>query len=314
MSAAITRCLPHRRRFHARAAALAVLAVGVCWLLLVPAAGAAESVYLNVPTAHPERPDAVADYVPTVTDAHDPSKFLDVQSFVNGITWSSWGGSSAEGIGRIKINSSDTRPGHAAPYASQSAAVSIVASGLVSCAGRSLYTAYTLTLTGSEPEPRDFSYVKSRSLPCRLQALSYYAGIEKVANTTGDCLFRGVTEQLPSGFGYLGYCRMKWTGWDQPVTVGTGIARAVTLPSGCDGHHGECDYGIRVRLTSPAWCPASGMSYTRERLEVFGQGILSTTSLIAPSEERRLRVTIGHARPKVYYDRASPSQRCEPTS
>jgi hypothetical protein len=274
-------------------------------------------VYLNVPMAHPERPAATPDDEVIQTAPHDPSKFLDVQSFVNGITWASWGGSTATGAGVVKVNSSDTRPGHRLAYASQSAAVSVVATNLVSCGGRQLYTAYTLTLTGPGPEPRDFSLVQQRALPCRMQALTYYAGIEKVANITGDCLFRGVTEPLPSGFGYLDYCRMRWSGWGGSSTVGTGIARAVTLPSGCDGHHGECDFGIRVRLTTPAWCPAYGMSYTRERLEVFGPGTListepqTKTGVIAPSVERRLRATIGQAPRRVYYDRARPAQHCE---
>lgn len=152
-------------------------------------------------------------------------------------------------------------------------------------------------------------------MPCRLQALTYYAGIEKVANTTGDCLFHGVTDQLPSGFGYLSYCRMQWKGWGNSSTVGTGIARAVMLPHSCDGHE-ECDYGIRVRLDQPAWCPAYGMSYTRERLEVFGRGVpLSSepqtkTGVIASSVERRLRTAIGRGRPRTFYVHAHASPGC----
>lgn len=273
-------------------------------------ANAAAGVYLNVPIADPERPVNLPDDNYLKTARHDPSKFLDVQSFVNGITWTTWGGASATGTGTVEVNSSDTRPGHRQPYASQRAAVTITASGLASCAGQRLYTAYTLSLTGTDPEPRDFTDAQHRALPCRVQALNYYAGYERVANTTGDCLFRGVSGEWPSGFGYLAYCKMQWQGWGQSRTVGIGIARAVTLPDGCDGHHGECDYGVRVQLTRPMWCPTYGMSYTRERLEVFGSGILSSTSLIAPSEDRRLRATIGQSKPRVYYDRVKKSQRC----
>jgi hypothetical protein len=275
----------------------------------------AGGVFLNVPMAHPERPASLPDYELNDPDAHDPAKFLSVQSHVDDVSWSSWGSSTATGSGKVVVSSSDTRPGHTQPYASQSAAVSIVATDLVSCGGRQLYTAYSLTLTSANPEPRDFAYVKERSVPCRMQALTYYAGIEKVANTTGDCLFHGVTEQLPSGFGYLGYCRMKWQGWGTSSTVGTGIARAETLPRTCDGHE-ECDYGIRVRLTQPAWCPTYGMSYTREKLEVFGSGVpLSSepqtkTGVIAPSVERRLRGTIGHGKPRAYNERVRASQGC----
>jgi hypothetical protein len=276
---------------------------------------AVPSVYLNVPLAHPERPATIPNYELNEPDAHDPAKFLSVQSHVDGVSWSSWGGSTATGSGKVVVSSSDTRPGHAQPYASQAAAVSIVASGLVSCGGQQLYTAYTLTLTAAEAEPRDFAYVKDRSLPCRMQALAYYAGIEKVANTTGDCLFHGVTEQLPSGFGYLDYCRMQWNGWGQSSTVGTGIARAILLPRSCDGHE-ECDYGVRVRLDQPEWCPTYGMSYTQERLEVFGPGVpLSSepqtrTGAIAPSVERRLRATIKHGRARVFQERVRGSQGC----
>jgi hypothetical protein len=297
--------------------ALIVLVICAAQAASVGHAASATSVYLNVPMTHPEQPATIPNYELNQPDARDPAKFLSVQSHVNGVTWSSWGGSTATGSGQVVVSSSDTRPGHTQPYASQSAAVSIVASDLVSCGGRQLYSAYTLTLAGANPEPRDFAYVKDRTLPCRLQALTYYAGIEKVANTTGDCLFRGVTAQLPSGFGYLGYCRMKWKGWGNSSTVGTGIARAVTLPSGCDGHHGECDYGIQVRLEQPEWCPTYGMSYTRERLEVFGSGTLiasepqTKTGVIAPSVERSLRATIGHGRPRVFYDHAQASQHCE---
>jgi hypothetical protein len=277
------------------------------------------AVYLNVPMAHPERPASVPSYELNQPDAHDPAKFLSVQSHLSGVTWSSWGGSTASGSGRVEVSSSDTRPGHAQPYAALSAMVSIIASDLVSCGGRQLYTAYTLTLTGADPEPRDFGSVKDRSLPCRMQALRYYAGIEKVANTTGDCLFRGVTEQFPAGFGYLSYCRMQWKGWGKSSTVGTGIARAVTLPSGCDGHHGECDYDVRVRLEKPEWCPAYGMSYTREKLELFGAGVLiasepqTRTGVVAPSVERHLRATIGRGRLRVFYDDARGPQDCEPS-
>jgi hypothetical protein len=276
----------------------------------------ASSIYLNVPLAHPERPATIPNYELNEPDAHDPAKFLSVQSHIDGVTWSSWGGSTATGSGKVVVSSSDTRPGHTQPYVSQAAAVSIVASGLVSCGGQQLYTAYALTLTGAEAEPRDFAYVNDRSLPCRMQALAYYAGIEKVANTTGDCLFHGVTEQLPSGFGFLDYCRMQWKGWGDSSTVGTGIARAILLPHSCDGHE-ECDYGVRVRLSEPAWCPAYGMSYTREKLEVFGGGVpLSSepqtrTGAIAPSVERRLRATVGHGKARVYYERVRGSQGCQ---
>jgi hypothetical protein len=312
---------PQRRSVARLSASLiALAAVVLCTAIGAKAAHAASpGIYLNVPMAHPERPVTIPDHELNQPDVHDPAKFLSVQSHLIGVTWSSWGGSTATGGGRVVVSSSDTRPGHAQPYVSQSAAVSIVASDLVSCGGRQLYTAYALTLTGADPEPRDFGSVKDRSLPCRVQALSYYAGIEKVANTTGDCLFRGVTEQFPSGFGFLSYCRMKWKGWGNSSTIGTGIARAVTLPSGCDGHHGECDYGVRVKLTNPAWCPAYGMSYTREKLEVFGPGIVissepqTKTGVIAPSVERHLRATIGRSRPRVFYERARASQGCEPS-
>lgn len=280
----------------------------------------AASVYLNVPMAHPERPAVIPDYEVNEDDPREPWKFLAVQSLVTGVTWSSWGGSSAEGTGAVDVESRDTRPGHEAPFASQSAAVSITATNLVLCGGRLLYTAYALTLIGSGPEPRDFGLIKDRSLPCRVQALGYYAGIERVADTTGDCLFHGVSGQLPSAFGYLAYCRMEWATWGQSVTVGTGIARAVVLPVSCDGHE-ECDYGIRVKLEQPEWCPAYGMSYTHERLEVFGHGIpiasepQTKTGVIAPSVDRELRATIGHASPRrVYYQGVRPAQRCEPAS
>lgn len=186
---------------------IALVAVGIDSQPARASTAAPPSIYLNVPMAHPERPATIPDYELNQPDAHNPAKFLSVQSHVDGVSWSSWGGSTATGSGKVEVSSSDTRPGHAQPYASQSAAVSIVASGLVSCGGQQLYTAYTLTLTGAEAEPRDFAYVKDRSLPCRMQALRYYAS----------------------------------------STIGTGIARAETLPTTCDGHE-ECDYGIRVQL------------------------------------------------------------------
>ena len=285
-----------------------VLLVMAALLVLTP--GAWASVYLNVPTAQPERPANLPEYAVTLNAPHDFSKSLNVQTFVNRITWTSWGGTTATGTGTVEVVSSDTRPGHEQPYSSQTAPVTITASGLASCGGQPIYTAYSLTLLGSASEPRDFHYARERVMPCRLLALNYYAGYEKVAGGKGDCLFHGVTEPLPSGFGYLGYCKMRWQGWGSQKTVGTGIGRAVTLPKGCDGHHSECDYGVRVTLTRPGWCPTYGMSYTHERLEVFGHGILTATSLIARSEERRLRATIGHARRRVYLDHVRPSQHC----
>lgn len=291
--------------YFLRVAALLALSTG---LLLTSSARA--SVYLNVPTAQPERPANLPDYAAILTAPHNPSKFLEVQTFVNHITWTSWGGTTATGTGTVEVDSSDTRPGHEEPYSSQSAPVTVTASGLASCGGQPIYTAYSLTLLGSVSEPHYFHYARERTMPCRLLALNYYAGYEKVAGGKGDCLFHGVTEPLPTGFGYLGYCKMRWQGWGSQKTVGTGIGRAVTLPRGCDGHHSECDYGIRVTLTRPGWCPAYGMSYTHERLEVFGHGMLTATSLIAPSEERRLRATIGRSPRRVYFDRVRPAQHC----
>lgn len=298
-----------------RRSAITVVGMFVClgwWLVLnAPAAhAAAASVYLNVPIAQPERPANLPDDDQLQTAPHDPSKFLDVQSFVNGITWTSWGEATATGTGTVKVNSSDTRPGHAQPYASQSAPVVITAGGLTTCGGQQLYTSYHLTLSGATPALRDFADAETRTLPCRLHALNYYAGYEQVAHTTGDCLFHGVSEALPHGFGYFDYCRMGWQGWGQSTTTGTGIGRAIALPSGCDGRHGECDYGIRVTLSQPAWCPAYGMSYTRERLEVFGRGDLTTASFIAPGEERSLRATIGHSPRRVSIEQVRASQHC----
>lgn len=53
-------------------------------LLLVSGSSAiadVTSVYLNVPMAHPERPVSLPDYDVNKPDAHDPAKFLDVQSY-----------------------------------------------------------------------------------------------------------------------------------------------------------------------------------------------------------------------------------------
>jgi hypothetical protein len=283
--------------------------LGVCWLLMPAPAQA--GVYLNVPLAQPERPTNLPDDGLTVPVPHDPSKFLDVQSFVNHITWTSWGEATATGTGIVEVESSDTRPGQQQPYVSQTAPVAITASGLTVCGGQLLYTTYDLTLTGSAPAPRDFAYAANRALPCHLQALDYYAGYEKVANTTGDCLFRGVSTVLPHGFGYFGYCHMHWQGWGQQLTTGTGIGRAVALPRGCDGRHSECDYGIRVTLSRPAWCPAYGMSYTRERLEVFGHGVVSNTSLIALTETHHLLATIGRPPRQVVFQQVERSQHCQ---
>ena len=300
----------------------AALALALSCSLATAASSEPARVYLNAPSASPERPAKVPNYQVVRTDAREPTKFLSVQAFLSGVEWSTWGGSTATGTGRVEVDSDDTRPGHHQAYASQSAAVSITTSGLVSCGGQLVYTAYALSLASGAAEPQDFSYVKIRSLPCRLHALAYYAGIEKVAHTTGDCLFRGVSGQLPSGFGYFAYCRMQWKDWGGPTTVGTGVGRGVALPSGCDGIRGEeCDYGIRVSLSKPAWCSAEGMSYTRERLEVFGKGILLSSEpqtrngVVDPSVVRRLRAAIGKTRPsRVAYDRARPSQHCVPTA
>jgi hypothetical protein len=278
-------------------------------------AGATAAVFLNVAERHPERPANLPGYEVVQTAPQNPSKFRSVEAHVNGLSWSSWGGDTATGTGSLEVRSSDTRPGHVQPYASQTAPVSIMASHPVPCGGQLVYSHFTLTPLPGASEPRDFAEVQTRQLPCHVQALGYYAGIEAVANTTGDCLFKGVANALPSGFGYLGYCRMEWKQWGQASTVGTGIGRAVTLPSGCDGRHSECDYGIRVRLGTPAWCPAYGMSYTRERLEIFGSGVVTDSEPraveIAPSVEHRLLATIGHAKPHLYFQQASKAQGCE---
>jgi len=287
--------------------------IGAVALLLLGLAAslssAANSVLLNAASARPERPSRITDDLPTLPASRDPRHFRAVQAFVNGIAWSSWGDATASGTGRLILNSSDTRPGHEQPYASQSATVSIVAGGLTACGGYSVYTSYVLTLAAGQAEPRDFGLVSHRLLPCQLHALSYYAGYERLAHTTGDCLFKGVNGQYPPGFGYLSYCRMHWTGWNEPMATGTGIGRIVFTPRGCQSIPGnECDYGIRVKLSNPQWCPEYGLSYTRERLEVFGAGVPLDSepraTEIAPSVEARVRRMIGRGRPRVVSDRA----------
>lgn len=276
-------------------------------LATVPAAWA--GVYLNVPTASPERPATVPDYEVNKVDPREPSKFLSVQALLTGVAWSSWGGSEAVGTGKLEVESSDTRPGQEQPFASQTIGVSISATELASCAGQQVYTRYVLTPDSGETEPQDFAYVRERSVPCRVHALRYFPGIEKEMPTTGNCVFRGVSAHLPPGLGYMAWCDMKWSGWSESDAVGVGVGRAITTPHSCDGHE-ECDYGIRVELSGPKWCPAWGMSYTRERLELFGSGIpLSSepqtkTGAIAPSVADHLLTTVVRSSKKVIYSRA----------
>ncbi len=231
---------------------------------------------------------------PGLSEAVQPSSFrladyesADMQTLANSavsaVSWSSWGGATAEGSAVALIQWTDASTGlHAQERATVPVVVS--ASGLRSCGGVSVYTSLVINLALGATAPPHFAQVQhdDKITACAVHAGSYVAGKEERIDPNG-CFFKGLRELVIRPPFSLNYCAMRWQGWGGSTTTGEGVARI-----------GYKQYGLRVRLSRVRWCKQWTVSYTQEIAEIWGAGeTLTGIGNVSSGQAARLRALIG---------------------
>ncbi len=208
-----------------------------------------------------------------------------VNAAVSGVSWPSWGGMTAEGSGQALIQWTDASTGlHAQAHAT--VPVVVTATGRQTCGGVSVYTSLVINPAAGVTAPPHFAQVQrdGNVMSCAVHAGRYVAGREERTDPRG-CLFDGLRELIVRPPFSLFYCAMRWNGWGDSTTTGTGVARI-----------GFQQYGLRVRLSRIRWCRRWGVSYTQETAEIWGGGeAIAGQGNISPSGAARLKALIGRA-------------------
>jgi hypothetical protein len=204
-----------------------------------------------------------------------------VNAAVSDVSWSSWGGMSAEGSGQALVQWTDASTGlHAQEHATVPVLVS--AGGLSTCGGIGVYTSLVMAPAPGAIVPPHFAQVQTDGnvMPCAVHAANYVAGESERGDPNG-CLFKGLRELIIRSPFSLFYCAMRWRGWGGSTTTGLGVARI-----------GFEQYGLRVKLSRIRWCSKWTVSYTLETAEVWGSGEAITgmgnVSSSAGSQAQRL--------------------------
>jgi hypothetical protein len=249
--------------------------------LLVPnaASAAAPSVYLDqAGLSEAIRPSSLR-----LGEYHSADLHTLANAAISGVSWSSWGGTTAEGTGQALIQWTDATTGlHAQDHAT--VPVLVTASGLSTCGGVSVYTTLTIGVAAGATEPPHFAQVQydREVLPCAVHAGRYVAGQQERHDPNG-CFFAGVSERIIVPPFSIFYCAMRWKDWGASTTTGEGVARI-----------GFKQYGIRVKLSGVRWCKKWTVSYTKETAEIWGAGeAISGMGNVSSSDAARLRALIG---------------------
>ncbi len=261
-------------------ALVALLVVGVA-IGSRPARALGPTVYLNQPRLeHPVQPSSlqIAEYT---------SPSIGGSSSVSGVSWSSWGEPTATGTGEAIVEW-----GTAATGFHQERAiipVQVSATGRQLCDGILIYTAVDLKPAPGIMTPPHFALFQHDNivLPCKVHGGNYVAGKDERTDP-GGCFFSGLSKRLlfrslPTHRFGVGYCAMRWTSWGSDRAVGVGVGRKM-----------EQQYGLRVILSRPKWCPAWTVSYTQETAELWGTGEpLTGNGNVSRSAATRLKSLIG---------------------
>jgi hypothetical protein len=265
---------------------VALTVAGVCLLLLAASAGAAlpPTVYLDQSGLS----EAIQPSSFRIPEYHSADLLTLVNAAVSDVSWSSWGGSTAEGSGEALIQWTDASTGpHAQDHAT--VPVSVTAGGLTSCGGIGVYTSLVINPAPGAEVPPHFAQVQrdKNVLPCAVHAGGYVAG-EAERHDPGGCFFKGLRELIVTPPFSLDYCAMRWQAWGSSSTIGAGVARI-----------GFKQYGLRVKLKQIRWCSKWTVSYTSETAEVWGTGEpITGQGNVTPSDATRLTALIGrHGQP-----------------
>jgi len=267
------------RPCRSRTVALVALVLLSGSLAVSASAAASSTVYLDQPGLS----QAVQPSAFRLADYESADRQTLANSAVSGVSWSSWGGTTAEGSGQALIQWTDASTGlHAQERATVPVVVS--ATGLHSCGGISVYTSLIITPAPGATAPPHFAQVQrdAKVTACAIHASSYVAGQEERTDPDG-CFFKGLRELVIRPPFSLNYCAMRWKGWGGTTTVGMGVARI-----------GFEQYGLRVRLSRVRWCRQWTVSYTQEIAEVWGAGeALTGQGNVSSGQAARLRALIG---------------------
>jgi hypothetical protein len=225
-------------------------------------------------TVHLNQPDALDPVRPAslhIREYISSNSRLAVFSEASGITWSSWGASSAHGTGQARVERVTIEP-DPAPRVIEEATlpVEVIASRLERCGGFTVYAALEVRpLAGVQP-PQYFSLVQedNQVYRCAVHASYYFLGEpEEKRLPRGECLYSGLHHfdlRTQKELGIVqpdSYCAMHWKGWGTNSATGVGIAVI--------GHR---MFGARVRLQRIRFCPGFSVGYSRETSELWGPG------------------------------------------
>jgi hypothetical protein len=283
--------------------ALVALVLGMTIAWQSAWAATSSTVYLNQPRL--ERP--VEPKILQISEYSSPS--IEGGSSVSGLSWSSWGETTATGTGEATVEWGTAATGFHQEHASLAVAVS--ASGRQLCDGVPIYTAVEMTPALGVAAPPHFSLFQHDKmvLPCEVHGGNFVAEQKEERTDPLGCFFSGVSNNLlfrsvPTYRFGVGFCAMRWTGWGSDRAVGIGVGRKI-----------EQQYGIRVVLSRPEWCPAWTVSYTQETAELWGKGEpLTGHGNVTRAAAKRLESEIGRrGQPhSLAHDSTPASAGCQP--
>jgi hypothetical protein len=295
---------PQRRSLAQLFLLIALVAVVLGAAVESPSAWATSStVYLNQPRLeHPVEPSSLQ-----IAEYSSPS--IRGGSAVSGVSWSSWGEATAIGTGEAMVDWGTAATGFHQEQAT--IPVEVSATGRQFCDGVPIYTAVELQPVPGTTAPPHFALFQHDTivLPCEVHGGNFVAEQKEERTDPRGCFFSGVSEHLlfrsvPTYRFGVGYCAMHWTGWGSDRAVGIGVGRKM-----------EWQYGIRVVLTRPEWCPAWTVSYTHETAELWGTGEpLTGQGNVQRAAVKRLEVKIGRRGQPHWtaHDSTPASEGCQP--
>jgi hypothetical protein len=302
--------LTHINRTHLTNLLLPIVVTLIAITLGGEAQAAGPTVYLNAPLANqPTRP---ASFGPN----KGPGMILDDPNYVQGIQWNSWGEAQATGAGQVSLETTRTA----------TSPVTVILGGLEQCGGLSVYSSYSLQLAAGASAPKYWPSGQTGTFPCRVVAGGYFPSgpFTRKGEAAGGCVFQGLeanaqffaqfpwlggddasltnltwTPRLPRGSAYTLFCRMQWTAWAQPTVTGKGVLR-----------NGVKQWGAKVQLSQPGWCPKLGVAYTHLMMTLYGSGEeITGQGNISKSAANRLRSSIGRSGSSTHvYQQAEPAR------
>lgn len=224
-----------------------------------------------------------------------------VSNYVSSITWSSWGGPRAEGVGNVSLLDG-TDETYAVPPAHTSP-VAVTLSGLRSCAGIRVYTAYRIDLEAGSAEPAFWPKGQTGRFGCTPLGISgprpsrRNPGCTQGLNAPRMGLIPGDPYAAPAvwkprlpGAGLTVLCGLEWTGWGTPNAVANGVRENLARV-----HSQRRVWPASVRASRPVWCPAVGgtsaIVYSKLTVRIFGPARIPSPRTLTDYSTLGLKVT-----------------------